>query len=115
MNKSSIGISEKLAAVLVYLFPILGGILFLIFDYQNRFIRLHATQSIFFGLAWLFGILILFWLSLIPFIGVLFVVLQWIFNIACIVITLVAIVRVLNDSVLKIPVVYDWAYSAASK
>ena len=115
MNKSNLGISETLAKVLIYLFPFLGGILFLIFDYQNRSIRLHALQSILFGAFWIVGIVVLYWLSLIPFLGILFIILQWILNIGCVIITLALIVRAAQGEILKLPWIYGCAYRVASR
>ena len=50
---SSSGMTNNVAGALAYLFAPLGGILFLVLEPYNkdRFVRFHAFQSIFFGLA----------------------------------------------------------------
>lgn len=50
---SNPGMTNNVAGALAYLFAPLGGILFLVLEPHNkdRFVRFHAFQSIFFGLA----------------------------------------------------------------
>lgn len=43
--KSSTGIPENLAATLCYLFPMVGGILFLAIEKRSRYVMFHALQS----------------------------------------------------------------------
>lgn len=71
----SLGMSENLAGALCYLFGFITGILFLVLApyNQDRNIRFHAFQSIFFNIAWFalwivvtFVVLIF---HLIPFLG----------------------------------------------
>jgi len=49
------GISENVAGVLCYIVGLITGILFLVLSpyNQNKFVRFHAFQSIFFHLAWI--------------------------------------------------------------
>lgn len=44
--KSSTGIPENLAATLCYLFPMVGGILFLALEKRSRYVMFHALQSL---------------------------------------------------------------------
>ncbi|NMO97306.1 DUF4870 domain-containing protein [Paenibacillus lemnae] len=44
--KSSTGIPENLAATLCYLFPMVGGILFLSLEKRSRYVMFHALQSL---------------------------------------------------------------------
>ncbi|MBO2945388.1 hypothetical protein JJQ72_15535 [Paenibacillus sp. F411] len=66
--KSSTGIPENLAGTLCYLFPMVGGILFLALEKRSRYVLFHALQSL---LA--FGILALAHLlsGAVPLIGLL--------------------------------------------
>ncbi|WP_054956168.1 DUF4870 domain-containing protein [Paenibacillus dakarensis] len=43
--KSSTGIPENFAATLCYLFPMVGGILFLALEKRSRYVMFHALQS----------------------------------------------------------------------
>ena len=46
MEKTSTGLSENAAGLLCYLFGWITGIIFLIIEPNNKFIRFHAFQSI---------------------------------------------------------------------
>jgi len=69
------GLEENLACALCYVLTLLTGILFLVLApyNQNRLIRFHAFQSIFFFIAWVAIYIVLSIVSLafiaIPFIG----------------------------------------------
>ncbi|MBS4195601.1 DUF4870 domain-containing protein [Lederbergia citri] len=60
------GLSENVAGLLCYLFWFVGGIVFLLVEKENRFIRFHAMQSI--ALSVVFFVLSIV-LAVIPFIG----------------------------------------------
>jgi len=54
------GMKARTAGLLCYLFGWVGGLVFLLLERDNRFVRFHAIQSIlFFGtisiLGWIFG------------------------------------------------------------
>jgi uncharacterized membrane protein len=46
-NKTSTGIQPNLAGLLCYVLGWITGIVFLILEKENRFVRFHAVQSIF--------------------------------------------------------------------
>lgn len=63
---STIGLDENIGGMLCYIFII--GLLFLIFEKENRFIRFHALQAVFLGVAlFIIGMI----LGFIPIIGLL--------------------------------------------
>ncbi|WP_186763833.1 DUF4870 domain-containing protein [Planomicrobium sp. CPCC 101079] len=47
---TSLGLSENITGSLTYLFGFITGIIILLFEKENRFVRFHATQSIFVSL-----------------------------------------------------------------
>jgi len=60
MEKTSIGLEENIAGLLCYVLGWLTGIIFLLIEKKNKFVRFHAFQSILTFLplsvlAWLFG------------------------------------------------------------
>ncbi|MBS4200505.1 DUF4870 domain-containing protein [Bacillus sp. FJAT-49732] len=63
---ASTGLSENVAGLLCYLFWFVGGIVFLLIEKENRFIRFHAVQSI--ALSIVFFVLNIV-LTVIPIIG----------------------------------------------
>ncbi|MEC2074537.1 DUF4870 domain-containing protein [Metabacillus fastidiosus] len=65
-KKTSSGLDENVAGLLCYLLGFITGIIFLITEKENRFVRFHAMQSIFiFGGLAILNIVLTF----IPFIG----------------------------------------------
>jgi uncharacterized membrane protein len=59
-ERTSMGMKARTAGLLCYLFGWVGGLVFLLLERDNRFVRFHAMQSIlFFGaisiLEWVFG------------------------------------------------------------
>lgn len=75
------GVSAPLAAGIAVLFTIVGGIVFLVLERKNRFVRFYAMQGVLLGLvaflaAFGFGVLHLIF-GLIPFFGWIVLVLAW--------------------------------------
>ncbi len=50
-DNTSLGINENIEALLCYVLGWLTGILFLLLEKKNRFVRFHAMQSLFVFLA----------------------------------------------------------------
>lgn len=70
MSKSSTGLDENLAGALCYLLGWLTGLVFLILEKDNEFVKFHARQSIaLFGALTVASIIT----PIIPFIGVVLV------------------------------------------
>jgi uncharacterized membrane protein len=108
----SIGMTDNLAGALCYLFGFITGILFLVLApyNQNRDIRFHAFQSIFFNIAWfalwiVVSIVILFF-HLIPFLG-LFVsmVLRFILGLGGFIVWLYMMFKTYNGEKVVLPVI----------
>ncbi len=49
----SSGLSPNVAAGLSYLFLLIGGIVFILIEKEDRYVRFHAMQSILLGAAWI--------------------------------------------------------------
>ncbi|MDD5604625.1 MAG: DUF4870 domain-containing protein [Dehalococcoidales bacterium] len=66
MAKTSSGLEENVAGLLCYLFGWIGGLVFLLIEKENAFVRFHAWQSIV-----VFGAfsIVLIILNIIPIIG----------------------------------------------
>ena len=79
LGKSSTGLQPNAAALFSYLLGIISGIVFLVIEKDNKFVRFHALQSIItFGgilvLRILCGIIV-FLIPLIPFLQIITLVL----------------------------------------
>jgi uncharacterized membrane protein len=70
-EKTSTGLDANLAAALSYLVGFVTGIIFLLVEKENRFVRFHAMQStlVFAGI-----VLIDILLQIVPFVGALLVI-----------------------------------------
>jgi uncharacterized membrane protein len=65
-KKSSTGLDENIGGLLCYVGVFVTGILFLIIEKENQFIRFHALQSTF---VWILFFAVNMVFSFIPFIG----------------------------------------------
>jgi uncharacterized membrane protein len=70
---SSMGLAPNVAGALAYLLGPITGILFLVLEKENRFVRFHAAQSTAFSVVWIiawvvFGVVISV-IAVIPILG----------------------------------------------
>lgn len=52
-GKTSSGLDQNLAGALAYVLGPITGILFLVLEKENRFVRFHAMQATILGVAWI--------------------------------------------------------------
>lgn len=104
LGPSSIGIEPNIAAALSYFWVI--GLIFFIIEKKNRFVRFHALQSLFFGVAALIVAIIFDYLPYVFFVGSL-LHLVWLIG------AIYAAVQAYNGKWFKLPVVGDMAYRNA--
>lgn len=102
-NKTSTGIQPNVAGLLCYLLGFVTGIVFLIIEKENKFVRFHAMQSIF-VFAGLFILNII--LGFIPFIGWLLGVLL---SILGLILWILLMYKAYSGEMYKLPVVGDMA------
>lgn len=97
----SSGIDPKLAALLCYLISIVGGIVFYMTS-KDKFVRFHAMQSIFLGIAFvIFSILVTF----IPILWFF----SWIVWLAFVGLTIVMMMKAYQGEKFKLPLIGDMA------
>lgn len=65
-NKTSTGLEENVAGLLCYVLGFITGIVFLVLEKENKFVRFHAFQSIFVSVVLFIANI---FLAIIPFIG----------------------------------------------
>ena len=99
MTKTSSGLQENVAGLLCYILGWVSGLIFLLIETENKFVRFHAVQSIIvFGTLNIFA-MVFFW---IPFIG-------GIVGGLAIALLIVLMIKAYQGTMYKLPVVGDLA------
>jgi uncharacterized membrane protein len=112
VSTDTTGLPRHFAAGLATFFPLLGGVLFLVLEKKDKFVRFYAMQSVFLG-GTLLGVALLVGLAelifrQIPLIGWLialgFVAVNLLFSLAWLVVWVIAIVKALSNVEWEVPV-----------
>ncbi len=108
-KKTVLGISENLEAVLTYAVGWVTGIVFILIEKENDFVRFHALQSLvtFLGLA-----VVSFGLMIIPFLGPLISFLLWPLGF---ILWILLMVKAYQGERFKLPYVGDFVEKNLSK
>ena len=97
-GKTSMGLQPNLAGLLCYVVGWITGIIFLILEKENKFVRFHAVQSIaVFGSITVVEIIF----SLIPIIGW---IINWIISILAFILWVVLMVKAYQGQMYKLPI-----------
>jgi len=100
---STLDLEPNIAGLLCYVAGWISGIIFLLLEQKNKFVRFHATQSIIvFGILHLASTV----LNHIPFIGWFFGVIIGIFGF---ILWIVLMVKAYHNQLYKVPLAGDWA------
>jgi uncharacterized membrane protein len=105
MDKTSTGLDENVAGLLCYVLGWITGLIFILIEQENKFVRFHAMQSIIVFLAINIAGFILGWL---PVIGGFF---AWILGGVAFVLWVVLMVKAYQGTMYKLP----WAGNLAEK
>ena len=97
MEKTSTGLPENVAGLLCYVLGWVSGLVFILIEQENKFVRFHAMQSII-----VFGVITI--LSWIPF-------LSWVIWLVGFVLWIVLMVKAFQGERFKLP----WAGNLAEK
>jgi len=106
--KSSTGMEPKIACLLAYLFSWLGGLIILLIEKENKFVRFHALQALILGILEMAIIIVFMWILGIPLmlvygIGIIFTVIGWIAVVICYIFAIIAIIKSFNGERYYIP------------
>lgn len=110
--KTSTGLEENIAGLLCYLVIFITGIVFLLIEKENKFVRFHAMQSTvtFLSLtvlAWIIGfIATVFWI-----LGPLFSLIEMIIWLLGLILWLVGMIKAYQGELYKFPIFGDIAES----
>jgi len=111
MAKTATGMDEKVAGLLCYVLGWVSGIVFLILEPKNKFVRYHAIQSIIvFGAISIASVI----LSWIPYVGIFF---GWILSVLALILWIVLMLKAYQGKKYKLPVSGNMAekWTAESK
>ena len=99
--------APNIAAAVAALFPLLGGIAFLILEKKNAFVRFYAMQSTILGIAWFAAAIaftiVLMILGSIPVIGWLLFKLVYVAYLGFLVLTVFTAYKAFNEKEWEIP------------
>ena len=111
MEKTSTGLDENVAGLLCYVLGWVSGLVFILIESENKFVRFHAVQSIVtFGGITIVSIALSI-LGLIPFLGVVFDIVNWIIGVLAFVLWIVLMVKAYQGTMYKLP----WSGNLAEK
>ncbi len=103
LGTTETGIKANIGALLAYLLFFISGVVFILIEKKNKFVRFHAMQSII-VFAGLFVIQVV--LSVIPVLGP---VVSALISLAAIVLWVVLMVKAYQGEMFKLPVAGDFA------
>jgi len=103
--KSSTGMEPKIACLLAYLFSWLGGLIILLIEKENKFVKFHALQALILGIVEVICFIVIsVILGMIPYVGwFLFSWLGWVLGAVCYVFAIIAIIKSFQGEKYYIP------------
>ncbi len=103
--KSSTGMEPKIAVLLAYLFSWLGGLIILLIEKENKFVKFHALQALILGITEIVCFIVIsVILGLIPYVGwFLFSWLGWVLGGVCYIFAIIAIIKGFNGERYYVP------------
>ena len=103
MEKTSTGLPENVAGLLCYVLGWISGLVFILLEQENKFIRFHAIQSIYVFVILTIANIVLNW---IPVIGNAF---SWIIGIVGFILWIILMIKALQGEKYKLPWAGDFA------
>ena len=111
-NKTTLGITENLEALLCYVMGWVTGAIFLFIEKENRFVRFHAMQSLVTFLALSITMMVLLSLEhmlAMPFIYHLVRIVTWLVNLLTFLLWIMLMVKAWRGESYRLPVAGDFA------
>jgi len=103
MDKTSMGLEPNIAGLLCYVLGWISGLVFILIEKENKFVRFHAMQSIIvFGAITIVSIIV----SFIPFIGT---IISWLLSVLALVLWIVLMIKAYQGNMYKLPIAGDLA------
>lgn len=106
-SKTSTGLEQNLEGLLCYLAGWITGIVFLVLEKENQFVRFHAVQSIVtFGAYTVVSVVVSLVFGLIPVFGL---VVNWLLGVAALAVWILLMVKAYQGQRYKLPWAGDFA------
>jgi len=108
-TKTALGIDENIEGLLCYILGWITGIVFLVLEKENKFVRFHAMQSL---ATFLLLFIILVIIGMIPFIGW---VISILISIFMLILWLFLMYKAFKGELYKLPIVGEFAEKQIGK
>ncbi len=108
-KKTSTGLQENVEGLLCYLVGWITGLVFLVLEKDNKFVRFHAVQSIAISVVLM---VVYFILGMIPIIG--WIIMPFV-GIASLILWIVLMLKAYQGKMYKLPVIGDFAEKQVGK
>jgi uncharacterized membrane protein len=112
---TSMGLEQPVAMMLAYMFGWISGLIFFFVEKQNRHVKFAAMQSIILGAAWFTVWLTLFLFGLIPYVGILFGILNTLVSIGMVVLVVFLIIFGFQNKKMILPIIGEMAERLAAR
>ena len=110
MNNTRFGLSENIEGALAYVFGIISGLVFLIAENDNRFIRFHSLQSIMFFVCIAVLNIVVSVIFFVPFFGFFEFIVRGFIALASFIAYITLIILAYCGKVVKIPFIGELAW-----
>jgi uncharacterized membrane protein len=114
-KKSSTGLDSNIGGLLSYVLGWITGLILFLIEEKDEFVRFHAMQSIIFFGAITVVMIVFGILELIPYIGILFVILTSLVGLFAFVMWIILMVKAYQGERFKLPIAGDLAEKYSAK
>ena len=104
--RAGTGLEPNVAGLLCYVFGWITGLIFILIEKENDFVRFHAMQSIVVFGTWAILQILFYIFWLVPFLGVILSTLWWIFGV---VLAIILMIKAYQGERYKVPYAGDFA------
>ncbi len=108
-NKTALGLDENIEGLLCYVLGWVTGLIFLLVEKDNKFIKFHAVQSIALSIAAFVIMAVFFVLAFIPYAGAVFGILSSLVSLGLFIVWVILLVKAAQGERFKLPVIGDMA------
>jgi uncharacterized membrane protein len=108
-GKTGTGLEPNIAGLLCYVLGWVSGLVFLLLEPKDKFVRFHAVQSIIVFGAFSVVNFVLWILTWIPFIWILFLIIMYLVGVFALILWIVLMVKAYRGEKYKLPVSGDLA------